>query len=331
MNITKGRLILLVAVPFTIALAWGIITTIRLSGVEKTLQQNLVTLSQTQNELGDTKQQLADVQTELTTTQDAFTQTKSILAETQTQLSTAQAELSSTQAQLLSTSNQLSAANSQLASTQTQLAAAQTQLTSTQTQLTSTQSQLSDTQSQLASSMQQLTDYKKTMQALGITVHSSNTAWTFNGLQWIHNDNSQAANPTWNQLLAFITQDKTDQNPYNLQTFNCVNYSTTVYNNAEKLNIEAAMVTLNLKSSQIGHAINAFITSDYGLVYVDCTGTDTIARVEAGKIYRAVPSGSILPANVRNDSWWDALTGNYYYLMNDYRGQAVVDTIDIYW
>ena len=67
------------------------------------------------------------------------------------------------------------------------------------------------------------------------------------------------------------------------------------------------------------------------MVYVDCTGSDSISRVEAGKLYRAVSPGSIQPSQVRNDSWWDALTGNYYYVTNDYNLPAVVASIDIYW
>jgi hypothetical protein len=131
-------------------------------------------------------------------------------------------------------------------------------------------------------------------------------------------------------LITFIAQDKTDQHPYNINSFNCVNYATTVYNNAETSNIEAATVTLNLRNSTVGHAVNAFITSDYGLVYVDCTGNDAIARVEAGKVYRAVAPGAVQTSQVRNNTYWDSLR-SYYYLSNDYGGQAVVDSIDIFW
>lgn len=317
MNISKRKLIILLSVPFVIALTWGILTTFRLSTTEATLQQTLVTLSQTQNELADTtrqlidtKQQLTVVRTELSTTQDTLTQTKTILSQTQAQLNTTKTELSSTQTQLSTAQSQLSSANSELASTK---------------------ARLSDIQSQLSSSQQQLLDYRKTMQALGITVHSPTTAWVFNGLLWEHTDNPQAANPTWNQLITFVSQDNTDQNPYDVKSFNCVNYATTVYHNAETLKIESAVVKLNLRNSSAGHAVNAFITSDFGLVYVDCTGKDTIARIEAGKPYRAVRLGAVQPGQVRNDSWWDVLSSNYYYLPNDYGGQAVVDYIDIYW
>ena len=323
MNITKGKLILLMAVPLAIALVWGIITTNRLSASQTTLQQTQFTLTQTQNELTDTQQQVTDLQTELKTTQDTLTQTQSILSQTRTQLDT-------TQTQLDSTKTQLSATQIQLSTTQSQLSTTQSQLSSANSELSSAKSQLADTQSQLASSMQQLSDYKKTMQALGITVHSSTTTWTFNGLTWTHNDNAQAVNPTWNQLTAFIAQDKTDQHPYDIKSFNCVNYATTVYNNAETSNIETATVALHLKSSAAGHAVNAFITNDYGLVYVDCTEHDAIARVEAGKVYRAVALGIVVPGQIGNNTYWDSLR-SYYYLANDSGGQAVVDSIDIYW
>ena len=315
MSITKGKLVLLAVALLAIALVWGIITTFRFSASQSALHLAQTTLSETQKELTDAKQQVTDLQTSLKTTQDNLVQTQSMLTQTQTQLDTTKTTLDSTK--------------TQLSATQIQLSTTQSQLSSATAELSTVKNQLTDTQSQLASSMQQITDYEKTMQALGITVHSAATSWTFNGLTWTHNDNAQAVNPTWNQLTTFITQDKTDQHPYDIKSFNCVNYATAVYNNAEALNIETATVTLNLRNSSVGHAANAFITSDYGLVYVDCTEHDTIARIEAGKVYRAFSLGNIQPTQVRNDSWWDALPGHYYYLLNDSGGQAIVDSIDI--
>ena len=281
MNITKGKLVPLAVALLAIALVWGIITTFRFSASQSALHLAQTTIIETQKELTDTKLQVTDLQTSLKTTQDNLVLTQSILSQTQTQLDTTKTELSSTKTQLVTT--------------QIQLSTTQSQLSTANSDLSSAKSQLTDTQSQLASSMQQLSDYKKTMLALGITVHSATTSWTFNGLTWMHNDNSQAVNPTWNQLITFIAQDKTDQHPYNINSFNCVNYATTIYNNAEMSNIEAATVTMNLQNSAAGHAINAFITSDYGLVYVDCTGNDAIARVEAGRVYRAVAPGAVQP------------------------------------
>ena len=295
MNITKGKLILLLSVSLAIALTWGISTTLRLSTAKATLHQTLVTLSHAQNELADTKQQLTNVGAELLTTQNSLTQAKIAISQTQMQLDTSKAELSDVQSSL-----------------------------------SDTQNQLSNVQSQLSDSQQQLSDYQKTMQALDITVHSSAATWNINGLNWAHTDNPQATNPTWNQLVTFVQQDNTDKHPYNLSSFNCVNYATTVYADAEKLNIESAIVLVGLKNSTTWHVANAFITSDYGLVYIDCTTRDTVARIEAGQIYEAVPLSAVQPNQVRNDSWWDT-SKNYYYLPDDSGGMATVDSIDIYW
>jgi hypothetical protein len=79
-----------------------------------------------------------------------------------------------------------------------------------------------------------------------------------------------------------------------------------------------------------GHAVNALITRDYGLIFVDCTESDKISRVEAGKLYRAVSPGSMQLAQLNNDAWRDNLTGQYFFLTNEYGGQAVVDSTDIY-
>jgi len=316
MNISKGKLILLAAIPFVIVLAWGIITNANLSAARSDLKQSQLTLTQTQNELTDTKQQLTDAKTQLTTTQNTLTQTQTTLTQTQTQLDTTKTELTGTKTQLTTTQNQLTTTQNQLTGANADLATAKTQL--------------SDAQTQLATAQTLLADYKKTMQALGIAVHSNTTTWNFNGLSWAHNDSSQAVNPTWAQLTAFIAQDTTDQHVYNIKTYNCVNYATTVYNNAENLKIESATVTINLRNSSAGHAVNAFITSDYGLVYVDCTGSDAIARIQTGKVYRAAAPNVVSPAQVNNNSWWDGLR-NYYYVTNDLGGEAVVNSIDIYW
>jgi len=288
-------------------------------------------LNTTKATLATTQQQVTSLQADKTILEDKLSNANNSLASTQQTLTSTQNELASTKTQLNSTQTELSSTKTQLSAVQTQLSTAQNQLSSASSELSSAKSQLTDSQSQLASSMQQLTDYKKTMQGLGITVHSSPTQWIFNGLTWIHNDNSQATNPTYDQLMAFINQDKTDQHPYDANSFNCVNYSTSIYNNAEAANIEAAMVSISLKNAVIGHAVNAYITSDYGLVYVDCTGRDTIARVETGKLYRAMDLGAVRSSQIRNDNWWDGIPYNYYYLLNDNGGQAVVDTINIWW
>ena len=109
-----------------------------------------------------------------------------------------------------------------------------------------------------------------------------------------------------------------------------MNYSVDVYNNAEAAGIETAWVTIDFKGESVGHALNAFLTIDYGLVFFDCTEEDTVAYVSVGHPYRAVDLGVIPPTMFRIDSWWSNLRSGYY--IPDSTGQpAIVNAIDIWW
>jgi len=98
-------------------------------------------------------------------------------------------------------------------------------------------------------------------------------------------NNSNATNPTYAQLVAFITKDSTDKERYTA-TFSCGDFAEAVHNNAEEAGIRAAFVSIDFEASGKGHALNAFQTIDRGLVYVDCTGEDLntlLVRLLTGK------------------------------------------------
>jgi len=80
-------------------------------------------------------------------------------------------------------------------------------------------------------------------------------------------DNPNASNPTMNQLANFLRNDKTDLEAYT-PTHVCGDFAEEVHNRAEQQGIEAAFVIL----AGVNHAINAFQTTDAGLIFVDCTG-----------------------------------------------------------
>jgi len=120
----------------------------------------------------------------------------------------------------------------------------------------------------------------------------------------LHN-NPNAENPTWEELEAFLLADKTDEHSYNRLTFVCADFAEMVHNNAEAAGIKAAYVCVELGACSYflsggGHALNAFDTTDRGLVYIDCTGplgsgprnSDKTVDVQVGKEY--IP-GSIFP------------------------------------
>jgi hypothetical protein len=112
--------------------------------------------------------------------------------------------------------------------------------------------------------------------------------------------NKYARDPTWDELTIFLKNDETDIEDYNLLTFPCGAFAQELYNNAEAQGIRAAWVIIRFSDTLELHALNAFQTTDKGLVYVDCTGKeegvvclrgvscmptdwDKIAYVEVGK------------------------------------------------
>ncbi len=114
-------------------------------------------------------------------------------------------------------------------------------------------------------------------------------------------NNPDATNPTYAELLAFIKRDRTDEYSYIFGppkiAYVCSDFAEDVHNNAEAAGIKAAWVGIDIDGKTEGHAINAFQTTDIGLVYIDCTGKglwsespnrsswDRRARVEIGKPY----------------------------------------------
>lgn len=99
-------------------------------------------------------------------------------------------------------------------------------------------------------------------------------------------NNPNAKDPSWNELTAFIQSDTTDSKPY-IDTFYwgyvCADYARDVHNNAEAAGIRASWVGIDFEGGGPGHALNAFLTADKGLVFVDCTELDTIAYVKTGE------------------------------------------------
>ncbi|HYA31266.1 MAG TPA: hypothetical protein VED67_00800 [Thermodesulfovibrionales bacterium] len=100
-------------------------------------------------------------------------------------------------------------------------------------------------------------------------------------------NNVNAHDPTWAELKFFLEGDRTDKETYDPLTHACGVFAEELYNNAEARGIKAAYVDIGLVGQEDHHAINAFRTTDYGLVYIDDTG--------AG--YQAVAPGMEAPAS----------------------------------
>jgi hypothetical protein len=90
-------------------------------------------------------------------------------------------------------------------------------------------------------------------------------------------NNASATDPTYATLVDFIKEDPTDEGTYidiDIGSLDrtCGDFAETLHNNAEAAGIRAALVTIDFEGQDVGHALNAFETTDKGLIYIDCTG-----------------------------------------------------------
>ncbi|MBP1708095.1 MAG: hypothetical protein H6Q39_1819, partial [Chloroflexi bacterium] len=100
-------------------------------------------------------------------------------------------------------------------------------------------------------------------------------------------NNPGAADVSYAQLLQFIREDPTDQIKYvsrgadtGEKAFVCSDFAEAVHNYAESAGIRAGYASIDWEDGQIGHAIDAFETTDQGLVYIDCTGKSLYSQIE---------------------------------------------------
>jgi hypothetical protein len=168
-------------------------------------------------------------------------------------------------------------------------------------QLASVQTQLTLTQEQLASAQTEINLYQNTYgEVESGDVHP---ALGPDGQPITLVSNPAAVEPTFAQLESFLLLDKTDQNIYVPGAYVCTDFARDVYNNAEKAGIRAAFVGIKFNGISEGHALNAFMTTDKGLVFIDCTGlealqagptdNDKIVTVKIGIDYQPVGLFSI--------------------------------------
>jgi hypothetical protein len=120
-------------------------------------------------------------------------------------------------------------------------------------------------------------------------------------------NNKDAHDPSWTELYNFLNNDRTDTYDYDASVVQdstpfhgavenyvdlpyiqgiidgtaqpktpriCSDFAELLHNNAEMDGIKCGYVTIDFEGQSVGHAIDAFETTDQGLVYVDDTGSD---------------------------------------------------------
>jgi len=98
---------------------------------------------------------------------------------------------------------------------------------------------------------------------------------------------STLEDPTWAELEEFLERDDTDTIPYVENSFDCSGFAITLRDRAWRYGMRCAYVEIGFAEG-VGHALNAFETTDKGLIYVDVTGSDQIGYIKEGKAYGGI-------------------------------------------
>ncbi len=100
--------------------------------------------------------------------------------------------------------------------------------------------------------------------------------------------------PSWNELKTFLDIDETNELVYRNGSFDCSGFAIELYKNARAAGFNAAIVEVVFENEIGGHALNAFNTTDMGLVFIDengneyGTGKDGVAFVEEDELYGTI-------------------------------------------
>ncbi|MDH5811147.1 MAG: hypothetical protein QXP73_02845 [Candidatus Methanomethylicaceae archaeon] len=97
--------------------------------------------------------------------------------------------------------------------------------------------------------------------------------------------------PTFLEVLSFLTSDKTDRNPYT-SSYTCINFAADVKNNAFATGYKCGFVYIKFKDS--AHAVVCFNTTNRGLIFVE-PQYDDIVTLKIGESY-AAQNGYVIPS-----------------------------------
>ena len=127
---------------------------------------------------------------------------------------------------------------------------------------------------------------------------------------------SELRTPTWLELKEFLESDPTDSLVYEEDSFDCSGFAITLRDNAWRYGLRCAYIEITHLDSTTGHALNAFKTSDEGMIYVDVINDDKIAYVQIGQPYGTISLDGVkakfISCEGNPDSFWGPLAWDTY-------------------
>jgi len=218
------------------------------------------------------------------------------------------------ESELDNTINQLSVTKDKLENTETKLDDMQSRYETVSLELSQTQNQLQQTNHDLEEITSELTLYKETWGS----IVASGEKPPFSNVNVVNNPQSE--NPSWPQLQSFVLADKTDANPYLPDSYVCGEFASDVHNHAEASGIRCALVAIELKD--VWHACDAFLTTDRGLVFIDCTGVVSgDGPANCDKLVTVKLGGEYIPISMFPEPGW----------LSVWENMGIILDVQIYW
>lgn len=91
-------------------------------------------------------------------------------------------------------------------------------------------------------------------------------------------------NPSYPEMLEFLSTDQTDKDEYVLGKYTCVNFAADLKNNALNAGFNCGYVVIFFQPINFSHAVNCFNTTDFGLIFIE-PQEDSIVTLSIGQQY----------------------------------------------
>ena len=168
--------------------------------------------------------------------------------------------------------------------------ATQGQLVQTEVDLQTVQFNLSGTEAELASTETNLAATEIALEAAGeqtVSVEIALENLEVNYDRLLRGHDYASSDPTYDMVMDFLADDRTNSKHYDATDYNCTDYSADVKANAADEGIRCAYVTIRFVEEK-GHSIVAFDTTDEGLIFIEPQTDDEVDLREGRRYHESV-------------------------------------------
>jgi flagellar biosynthesis/type III secretory pathway protein FliH len=243
-----------------------------------------------------------DIQMQIKTNQISGLENEKLTLETQ--VSNLQANVSSLQSETTSLNNEKTALEKQVSSLQTEATTLENEKNTLETQVSTLQANVSSLQSEVVSLENLTLSLETQVSSLQSEVTSleNEVIQSFNlgyaegesegyqlgydegyaqGVEDLTESGYYLRDPTYEEAIAFINSDKTDENEYTTD-YVCYDFTANFNSNAFQMGYRCGFVYIEFSDS--AHAIACFNTTDSGLIYIE-PQSDEIVTLTIGQPY----------------------------------------------